>query len=137
MKQKPLAGFTFGICVISMILNPFWGILCLETLKQHPKWRWSHFIILSLQLSLTKLTSLSVVRFSKFKIQNRSTQKVINNQTPLKMFLLCTIVNCYEHKWTCPINIQDFIKCTLLLLCALDFHKKDATQREELFKRYS
>ena len=44
----------------------------------------------SLNLSIFKtpvwLTSLSVVRFSKFEILNRSTQKVKNNYQPVKIF---------------------------------------------------
>ena len=64
-------------------------------------------------------TLLSVVRFSKFKILNRSTQKVINNQANMNLFFPCTVVNCYDVKWTVQIYKQYFIKCTLLLHCAM------------------
>ena len=60
-----------------------------------------------------------MVRFSKFKILNRSTQKVTNNQTNMNLFFPCTVVNCYVVKWTVQIYKQDFIKCTLLLHCAM------------------
>ena len=62
---------------------------------------------------------LPVVWFSKFEILNWSTQKVTNNQTNMNLFFPCTVVNCYVVKWTVQIHKQDFIKCTLLLHCAV------------------
>ena len=37
MKQNPIAGFIFGICVIFMILNPFLGYFMLGDPKTTPK----------------------------------------------------------------------------------------------------
>ena len=70
-----------------------------------------------------------MVRFSKFKILNRSTQKVTNNQTNMNLFFPCTVVNCYVVKWTVQIYKQDFIKCTLLLHCVLSFLISDTSNK--------
>ena len=37
----------------------------------------------------------------------------------MNLFFPCTVVNCYVVKWTVQIYKQDFIKCTLLLHCAV------------------
>ena len=37
----------------------------------------------------------------------------------MNLFFPCTVVNCYVVKWTVQIYKQDFIKCTMLLHCAL------------------
>ena len=52
MKQNPIAGFIFGICVIFMILNQFLGYFMPGDPKTTPKVMLIIFIIPSLMLSL-------------------------------------------------------------------------------------